>query len=697
VYKKLDVEQDISEQGFVEHSYDVIVASNVLHATQSLEATLKNTRRLLKPGGSLIILEITAVEWLRSGFMFCGFADWWAGRNDGRQYTPTITQDRWHELFKSTGFSGVDTAVSPRDYMTPYSVILTQAVDTQINSIREPLSKVPERPLIKDVVVLGGNKMTTFDLVDETVTLIQPFASNIRTLAKLEELNTAEFDNDTLILSFAELDEPVFDPFSPEKYSALQRLSERSQNVLWITQGALGEKPHANMMHGIARCLLHERSDSRFQVIDFDVSFEIQPKYIAETFLRLYISHAWSKFSTPYAPQWSFEREIYVGKDGLTVIPRYKYSTVLNERYNASRRLVKAPLDINQSTIEIAQGDFCEIAEVKSPIAEVSAAENGDVKIMVEKSSLRSFKLSDTGYGYLVYGKAADSGKKLLALTGELRSSVWVPESQTIELSIPEDQESAFFSCVANELLAEGLLKSTSKNDHLVIHNAADALINAINRRVAKEKLTLTSDNERGQLTKVIQASTPSRTIQAIIPPNTAVFIDASTGTSKNVISSKIRKILRPASKVLDLSSVMSNHGSAAVNLTSPEAKLALEKACSVASLQFTEFDATNVQLISLDDVSGPILAHDPLTVVDWRAQDSVTARVYPPEDYARFKDDVTYLLVGMTGELGMSLSEWMIERGARNIALTSRSPKVDENWIAAMKDLGARVETFAM
>jgi ubiquinone/menaquinone biosynthesis C-methylase UbiE len=61
VYKKLDVEQDISEQGFVEHSYDVIVASNVLHATQSLEATLKNTRRLLKPGGSLIILEITSV------------------------------------------------------------------------------------------------------------------------------------------------------------------------------------------------------------------------------------------------------------------------------------------------------------------------------------------------------------------------------------------------------------------------------------------------------------------------------------------------------------------------------------------------------------------------------------------------------------------------------------------------------------
>lgn len=58
-FKVLDVEKSPSTQGYEAGTYDIIVASNVLHATESMQKTLEHTRQLLKPGGYLMLLEIT--------------------------------------------------------------------------------------------------------------------------------------------------------------------------------------------------------------------------------------------------------------------------------------------------------------------------------------------------------------------------------------------------------------------------------------------------------------------------------------------------------------------------------------------------------------------------------------------------------------------------------------------------------------
>ena len=55
----LDIERHPSEQGFVAHEFDVIVAANVLHATKNLHETLDHTAWLLAPGGMLVLCEAT--------------------------------------------------------------------------------------------------------------------------------------------------------------------------------------------------------------------------------------------------------------------------------------------------------------------------------------------------------------------------------------------------------------------------------------------------------------------------------------------------------------------------------------------------------------------------------------------------------------------------------------------------------------
>lgn len=59
-FKKLDIETAPSEQGFTNATYDLIVAASCLHATKNLNTTMSHVRQLLKPGGTLLLIEATA-------------------------------------------------------------------------------------------------------------------------------------------------------------------------------------------------------------------------------------------------------------------------------------------------------------------------------------------------------------------------------------------------------------------------------------------------------------------------------------------------------------------------------------------------------------------------------------------------------------------------------------------------------------
>jgi ubiquinone/menaquinone biosynthesis C-methylase UbiE len=77
-FKKFDVESSPAEQGFEEGSYDLIIASNVLHATKSIDNTLANVKRLLSPKGKLALVELTH-DSLTMGLIFGCFSGWWNG------------------------------------------------------------------------------------------------------------------------------------------------------------------------------------------------------------------------------------------------------------------------------------------------------------------------------------------------------------------------------------------------------------------------------------------------------------------------------------------------------------------------------------------------------------------------------------------------------------------------------------------
>jgi acyl transferase domain-containing protein len=100
----LDIEKPAQEQGFAPESFDVILASDAIHATSDLRKTLANVRSLLAPGGLLVLLEVDRpARW--PDLVFGLTEGWWRfSDTDLRPNYPLLPGREWLALLAETGF-----------------------------------------------------------------------------------------------------------------------------------------------------------------------------------------------------------------------------------------------------------------------------------------------------------------------------------------------------------------------------------------------------------------------------------------------------------------------------------------------------------------------------------------------------------------------------------------------------------------
>ena len=105
-YRVLDIEKDPVEQGFDRHGYDLVIASNVLHATRALNETLAHCRELVAPSGQLIALEsLRSQGWL--DLTFGQLDGWWRFSDDYRPRHAIATPAIWRHALANTGFDEI--------------------------------------------------------------------------------------------------------------------------------------------------------------------------------------------------------------------------------------------------------------------------------------------------------------------------------------------------------------------------------------------------------------------------------------------------------------------------------------------------------------------------------------------------------------------------------------------------------------
>ena len=111
-YSLLDLERDPAEQGFDPGGFDIVLATNVLHATADLPHALARVRSLLSSNGLLVLCEAT--EYFPWFDVTTALIEGWERYDDGiRHDHPLLTPTQWKKLLLEAGFE--DAQSFPED------------------------------------------------------------------------------------------------------------------------------------------------------------------------------------------------------------------------------------------------------------------------------------------------------------------------------------------------------------------------------------------------------------------------------------------------------------------------------------------------------------------------------------------------------------------------------------------------------
>lgn len=117
-YRELDISKDITEQDFSDEVADIVLAVNVIHATDDVVEALAMARRLLKPGGWFVMAELSPPPDALYRYMELtfGLLPSYASYRDTerRPVAPVIRPDQWTQLLEEAGFSCAEAVPGAR-------------------------------------------------------------------------------------------------------------------------------------------------------------------------------------------------------------------------------------------------------------------------------------------------------------------------------------------------------------------------------------------------------------------------------------------------------------------------------------------------------------------------------------------------------------------------------------------------------
>ncbi|KIW31320.1 uncharacterized protein PV07_02977 [Cladophialophora immunda] len=693
-FQPLDIRRPPSEQGFKPNSYDLVAASNVLHATPNLEATLANVRSLLKPGGRLIVIEIAHRQHTRVGFIFGLFPDWWSGHDEGRVLGPFVPYAEWDRILKRSGFSGIDTrSLDPDSTTFPSGVFLTHAVDDLIEKLDSPLA-VPVEDSYSPLVIVGGSSPKTAELLSQLDSIFR--ARKLDTVPSLREIINADLQPGSTFIVLSELDEPTFAGLDDEKFDALQTIFNAAHNVLWVTEDAWVANAQQAMTIGLLRTLRHEYPDIQIQLLDVDSVQNLEPCFLGETVLRLETGAKWEDSGV----LWTQEPELYFS-GGKVLIPRLKRDVDRNNRLNSARRPILASLDPRKQilSLEYEAGTPYFRANMEQSIP--SSLDETLLKVQVQYSLAKAVRVGKLGFYHLIQGSVVGSTDTVvLALSSSNASHVLIPSRQVIYVGKKEEWDNLPLLNVSANIVAVTLMSDLVQGSGVIVMEPPSYYVESLRDQAAAAGVSLTfvSTKDAPQVSGVrwihLHEKETERSLRQRLPTNISVLYDLVAEQNPASLSCRLVKCLPPTCSILGPDYLFQN-------VATPVSTLSIHAATQILT------NAVKAVRKGRDMGRMPILAgHEVLAskssslinaIIDWTTDELIESRIRPIESYDLFVGDKTYLLIGLAGDMGRSIARFMVEHGARHLVLSSRVPKIDQRWIDDIARSGGRVMVLPM
>ncbi|TVY41051.1 Hybrid PKS-NRPS synthetase [Lachnellula occidentalis] len=732
-FQVLDIEKDIVDQGFSEGTYDVVVASNVLHALQNLEDTMRQVRRLLKPGGYVVMMEVTG-DVLRLGFIMGILSGWWVGAqvgDEGRQWGPGISALQWNDLLRRTGFSGVDHIASDSPIFANhcFSTLVAQAVDDRVNLLRSPLSHPATLAALSDVtrlLIIGGETLGVARLARDLKRALAPSTStSIESFSSFDQLVVGQYER-VAAICLTELDQPLFGrgSMTAVRLQRIQDFLQRARTVLWVTAGCRGSNPEANMFVGIARAVRIEQRGIDLQLLDVGSRPEDADTFVvAEAFVRLALAGQEGFADGPnHQPiLWTIETELAID-EGSLLIPRLVPDEARNERYNAARHIVTKQIGVGagsdwETEIESSDGTLLSTG-VECTLSRrlENARTPGQIFIDVQLS----VALIHPEHRYfLIYGSVTESAtsgaRSVFAVTRSNRSVAIVNVDDTIQFpdggdssseSSSGSKASKMLEALAGQLLARSLISRVPRHGPILLYEPAETLVQAIagcklwrGRKVYyATSLLFGTAAPKGWISIDVHAL--SWSVRQALPSDIVAMVDFSaTGAG-------ISWDFQPC---LPVDCVVVRFDPAFLETDNEAMAHAYADVLAIVDNEAVGHSDHEVSTISRSTLQGrPSSSIAYPSIVDWSAQgnddamnrsssDKSTVQVKPLSTDGIFSSSKTHFMVGLNGDLGQSICSFMARNGACHIAIASRRGEVNPEWLESMRKRQINVRVYPM
>lgn len=259
-FKVLDIGSEPTAQSFSPESYDLIIASQVLHATPDLQKTLSHVRSLLKPNGKLVLVETTQ-DRLDTQLIFGTLAGWWLSEEPERRFSPNAPLSFWDDKLKAAGFTGVDFEIGDCEELEFQSISII--VTTAESQPTYPISI----SIVHDVVVPPQEWLQDLREAIRSATKVSPV---VETLAQIEPQENVAY------IVISEMAEALVSRLDAAKFEQLRKLLVRSRGILWVGSGGHIDSidPTYATTQGLLRTLKQE--DGK-RVVQLDLEPKSQP------------------------------------------------------------------------------------------------------------------------------------------------------------------------------------------------------------------------------------------------------------------------------------------------------------------------------------------------------------------------------------------------------------------------------------
>ncbi|CAG7923142.1 unnamed protein product [Penicillium olsonii] len=707
-YLPLDISKDPSEQGFDGQRYDLILATNVIHATKSLNETLCNVHKLLAPNGRLLLHELTPdSKWIN--YVWGTLAGWWYGEADGRSDQPYISVERWTKELMAAGFCAPETAIPDSAAPHQLNTMILARPDT-------------EKARNKKVTVLTLCESTNLSSVCEGLEN-RGFALDRR---RLQESLPAGQD----VIALLDDDGPFFEKMDEQLFESFKDLVDRLKGcgIMWVTGLSQLEcqDPRFGQINGIARAMRSE------MLIDF-ATCEVDDIGLSTN----RIIDVFEKFQS---------RE----EDGI-LKPEFEYA-ILNNTVHIGRihpfSIEEVPMLDTDGSISLRTSSPGRLSALHWEGHDLEPLEDDHVEVEIHATGLNFrdvlvsmgiVESNENGFGLEASGivrriganvKSLKAGHRVMLISNCTFATRLIVSENLCE-EIPGGlsfEDAATMPCVyATSIYSIFTVGNLKKGQSILIHSACGgvglATIQLAQMVGAEIYATVGNDEKVNFLMETFHLprhrifnSRNDSFVEDIMRETNNGGVDLALNSLSGELLHATWKCIAPFGKMveigkrdlmgsgkLDMSPFLANRSYCCVDLDQiclwkPSIAKELLKEI-VKLLRDRHIDPIRpIKTFGSDDIAdafrymqqGVHLGKIVVSMRDSVGQVNLRGGVIQQKRATEFDKSGVYLLVGGLGGLGRSVSTWMVERGARHLIYISRSAGATEEHSGFFQELAS-------